>query len=475
MLMSSPGSIFISYRRSDSTAETDRIYDRLVADFGQGRVFQDVDSIPLGVDFAEYLDDAVSRCQVVLVIIGRTWLTVTEPDGTRRLDNPDDFVRIEVESALKRRIPVIPVLIQGASMPRRPELPESLQSLARRNGMQVGHNPRFHPDMNRLVKGLKGVLGEAAPVPKNSVEKTVSVPQGPKYDLRGAQFAAGLAETVKGDQVGGVVNNGPAQGSAPQTPVSFPEKLGNGVTLDMVYIPEGDFLMGSPKGEAKREDSEDPQHRVQVPAFYMGKYAVTQAQWEAVARLQKVEIELKAAPSRFKGNDLPVEQVSWFEAEEFCRRLRKHTGKQYRWPSEAEWEYACRARTRTPFYFGETISTDQANYDGNYTYGDGKKGVYREKTTAVGSFSANNFGLYDMHGNVWEWCQDHWHKDYNGAPKDSSPWIQGGESNLRVLRGGSWYGNPRNCRSAVRFSYTPDGRDDDGGFRVVCSAPRILP
>ena len=246
--MSSSGSIFISYRRSDSIAETGRIYDRLESEFGRDHVFKDVDSIPFGVDFAEYLDQAVSRCQVVLVIIGQTWLMVAESDGTRRLDNPDDFMRIEVESALRRGIPVVPVLIQGAEMPRRTQLPESLQPLARKNGTEVGYDPRFRADMNRLVNGLKGMLGEAvsAPQAKKGDENVVYVQQGPKYDLRGAQFAGGFAEMVAGAQVGGVINNRPVRSSvaAPQTPAPFIEKLGNGITLDMVYVPAGDFLMG---------------------------------------------------------------------------------------------------------------------------------------------------------------------------------------------------------------------------------------
>lgn len=491
--MSSSGSIFISYRRSDSIAETGRMYDRLATEFGRDHVFKDVDSIPFGVDFAEYLDQAVSQCQVVLVIIGRTWLTVAEPDGTRRLDNPDDFVRIEVESALRRKIPVIPVLLQGVGMPRRPQLPESLRSLARRNGLEVGYDPRFHADMNRLVKGLKVVLGEAIPLTDGGAQGTeVST----VYDLRGAQFAGGFAGTVGGDQIGGTINNPGASRSAskastpepqisvrpqrapvsqPQISAPFVEDLGNGVTLDMVYIPEGDFLMGSPEHEAERKDREGPQHPVHVSAFYMGKYPVTQAQWSAVVKLEKVEMDLESEPSNFRGNDLPVEQVTWFEAVEFCQRLSRHTGNNYRLPSEAEWEYACRAGTTTPFYFGETISTDQVNYNGNYTYGDGKKGEFKRSTTAVGSFSANGFELYDMHGNVWEWCQDCWHTNYEGAPKNSSAWVEEGDSKHRILRGGSRYNNPARCRSAVRSNNTPGYRSYRIGFRVVCSAPRILP
>ncbi|MEO0869017.1 MAG: formylglycine-generating enzyme family protein, partial [Cyanobacteria bacterium J06642_11] len=321
----------------------------------------------------------MSQCQVVLVIIGKTWLTVTESDGTRRLDNPDDFVRIEVESALKRQIPVIPVLVQGSMMPQRSQLPPSLQSLAWRNAINVGNNPRFHSDMNRLVKGLKGIFGEEVTSSASGVqqgdEKVVYVQQGPKYDLRGAQFAGGFAETVAGDQVGGTINNLGASTQAVKAPVaqsqpavaksrapgSFIENLGSGVVLDMVHIPAGDFLMGSPKNEALRSESEGPQHRVQVPAFYMGKYPVTQAQWQAVAQLKKVKMDLAVNPSNFKGNDLPVELVRWFEAVEFCQRLSNHTGRQYRLPSEAEWEYACRGGTNTRYAFGDTITGEQVN------------------------------------------------------------------------------------------------------------------
>lgn len=165
---------------------------------------------------------------------------------------------------------------------------------------------------------------------------------------------------------------------------------------------------------------------------------MTQAQWLAVAGLPKVKIDLKGNPSNFKGDDLPVEQVNWHDAREFCARLSQLTKRNYRLPSEAEWEYACRAGTTTPFYFGDTITADLANYDGNSRYGSAPKGTYRKKTTAVGSFPPNSFGLYDMHGNVWEWCQDVWHGNYNGAPTDGSAWESGGNSQSRLLRGGSW-------------------------------------
>jgi formylglycine-generating enzyme required for sulfatase activity len=251
----------------------------------------------------------------------------------------------------------------------------------------------------------------------------------------------------------------------------FVEDLGNGIQLEMVMIPSGSFIMGSPETEEGSNDDERPQHQVTIKAFCLGKYQVTQAQWRFVAQLPQVNRELEQDPSHFKSDNRPVEQVSWEDAVEFCDRLSNHTKEQYRLPSEAEWEYACRAGTTTPFHFGETITTDLANYDGNSTYGQGSKGVYRKEATEVGSFGvANNFGLYDMHGNVWEWCQDDWHSDYEGAPTDGSAWLSSEESSDRkLLRGGSWYHFPGNCRSAYRLDLNLDYVINLIGFRVVCS------
>ena len=249
------------------------------------------------------------------------------------------------------------------------------------------------------------------------------------------------------------------------------EDLGKGVQLQLVVIPGGTFRMGSPTGEKDRDSDEGPQHNVTIQPFLMGRYAVTQAQWEQVSALTKVKIDLEADPARFKGANRPVERVSWYEAIEFCARLSKATGKEYRLPSEAEWEYACRAGTTTPFYFGETIATNLANYDGNYTYGQGTKGEYRQQTTEVGQFPPNAYGLYDMHGNVYEWCADHWHASYEGAPTDGTTWLSSDEGAYRLLRGGSWHDLPWYCRSAFRRRHLPDGRYYHLGFRVVCASP----
>ena len=187
---------------------------------------------------------------------------------------------------------------------------------------------------------------------------------------------------------------------------------------------------------------------------------VTQAQWKEV---------IGDNPSHFKGNDLPVERISWDMVKEFIEKSNNmHPGKGFRLPSEAEWEYACRAGSTTPFNTGRTISTDEANYDGDYTYGNGVKGIYRKKTTPVKSFSPNPWGLYDMHGNVWEWCEDRWHDDYEGAPNDGSAWVSG-SSAFRVLRGGSWYNLAIHCRSANRDYNYPSSTYTNNGFRIVFS------
>ena len=292
--------------------------------------------------------------------------------------------------------------------------------------------------------------------------------------LTAADFTPFDFEVVKVNNTGEVVSREPKQAQA------FREAIG-ATFLELVAVPGGTFTRGSPDSELERETNEGPQLEVNVPAFLMGKYPVTQAQWKAVAALPKVARDLNADPAHFKGDNLPVEQVSWNEAVEFCQRLSKQTGREYRLPSEAEWEYACRAGTTTPFHFGETITTDLANYRGtdwDYqgktypgNYGQGPKGEFRQKTTEVGSFKiANTFGPYDMHGNVWEWCADHWHDSYEGAPIDGSAWTTGDDDSLRVLRGGSWFNSPRYCRSAFRTGNARGFQLSSIGFRLVCAS-----
>jgi len=250
----------------------------------------------------------------------------------------------------------------------------------------------------------------------------------------------------------------------------FEEPVGDGVPpLRLVAIPSGEFIMGSGEDEPGRFSNESPQHRVKVSPFFLSQFPVTQAQWRAVAALPSQDCDLDLDPARFKAENCPVERVSWEDAVEFCARLSAQTGCTYRLPTEAEWEYACRADTATPFYFGETITTDLANYDGS-VFRNEPEGQSRGKPTPMGQFPPNAFGLYDMHGNVWEWCLDHWHNSYKGAPTDGSAWLTEDEGANRVRRGGSWGNNPRHCRSTDRDDNAPGNRLNPIGFRVLCEA-----
>ncbi len=225
--------------------------------------------------------------------------------------------------------------------------------------------------------------------------------------------------------------------------------------MELAWIPAGSFLMGYPADETARLAIET-QHRVTLTkGFLVGVYLVTQAQWRAV---------MGDNPSYFEGDDRPVEMVSWEDCQEFCKQLNLKAGRAaYRLPTEAEWEYACRAGTTTPFSFGETVSPEQVNYDGHHPYGKGRKGQYRQQTTPVGSFPANAWGLYDMHGNVWEWCQD-WYGPY---PQNNSTDPQGSiNGKARVLRGGSWVDGASYCHAAYRGRFEPGSRDQSFGFRV---------
>ncbi|MDF0555996.1 bifunctional serine/threonine-protein kinase/formylglycine-generating enzyme family protein [Kamptonema sp. UHCC 0994] len=278
-------------------------------------------------------------------------------------------------------------------------------------------------------------------------------------------------ETVTVNSTGQITNRRQKQGKF------FTENTGNDITIEMISIPGGSFVMVSPDTKAEGLDIEGPEHNVTVASFFMGKYEVTQEQYQAV---------MGNNPSRFKGAKRPVEKVSWYDAIAFCQKLSQKTGKSYRLPSEAEWEYACRAGTKTPFYFGETITPELVNYNGTYSYGAAPKGLYRQQTTDVGSFPPNAFGLYDMHGNVWEWCADPWHDNYQGAPQDDRVWDETHNDNryqdydllvnikddnrTRLLRGGSWFNDPAFCRAAIRFSVVaPDYRSSSFGFRLVCA------
>ncbi|MBL8187959.1 MAG: formylglycine-generating enzyme family protein [Acidobacteria bacterium] len=321
--------------------------------------------------------------------------------------------------------------------------------------------------------------------PEPAAPETLAKPK-PAPELLGYEF-----DVIRADERGKLVERRKERARF------YVEDAGGGVTLEMVELPAGAFVMGSNPneleqiginyGRALSKDAklvvpsrllaETPQRTVKVAGFHMSKYEITQAQWRAVAGLPKVNHELMSDPSAFKGGNRPVEQVSWEDAVEFCERLSRLTGRRYRLPTEAEWEYACRAGTTWPFSLGETIEPDWVNYDGKQPYAFGAKDAFRQQTVSVGSLGvANAFGLYDMHGNVWEWCLDAWHDSYAGAPVDGSVWQADAEKASRVLRGGAWDSPAGECRSSERKQSNSQLRLNNVGFRVVVEidAPLVV-
>jgi formylglycine-generating enzyme required for sulfatase activity len=534
--------VFISYRRENTAGEARALFNDLAARLGENSVFMDVDSIALGRDFRSVLLETTASCDLMLVLIGRNWAAAKDEEGRVRLANPGDYVRLEIEEALKRDIAVTPVLVQGAHMPTPEDLPAEIRDLAYRNGFELSHS-RWESDVGEMVRRLDlhapagghrvtPILFEQSP-PASPGSRYLSdspaTPRAkPQRQLFGRRVRLTRRQTI-GIAALGVAGAGAAIAAPsirrlllrpalrsisfdsttvdatgmPNPPekystTMFTEALGLGAGLDMVAIPAGSFTMGSPPGEPERQPDEGPQHDVALATFFIGASPVIQAQWAAVvsAHPDRIHADLDPSPSVFKGIDLPVESISWNQADEFCRRLAAITGRSYRLPSEAEWEYACRAGTLTPFSFGPTITPELANYCGtggavcgdsdgksvasdvynavrygSGAYGQGPVGIFRGKTTRPGTFPPNRFGLYDMHGNVWEYCLDKWTESYADAPVDGTAYLSGPSDSPRTLRGGSWSHNPAICRSAYRDSLDPNLSGWQGriGLRIVCT------
>ncbi len=312
------------------------------------------------------------------------------------------------------------------------------------------------------------------------------VDPAPKTSARMSVAGVALAllspfTTVTLDASGKIVDRRPNQESW-----GYVEDLGAGVKLEMVEIPAGEFLMGEDAAGAADYEKEcaryvnkdscasvakmqTPQRRVKLNGFLMGKYEVTQRQWSAV--MGGLPPDMASLGNEFKGDDLPVVNVSWKEAQEFIRKLNeklKLSRSVYSLPSEAEWEYAARAGTRTPYAFGETISPETANYAWDYPHRNTPKKDGLGHPEKVGSYPANAFGLFDMHGNVWEWCEDDWHDNYSNASTDGRAWVDSpSRGSARVVRGGGWANYAVGCRSAVRFGYAPGARYYYLGFRLL--------
>ncbi|RFP59385.1 MAG: hypothetical protein BJG00_009490 [Limnothrix sp. CACIAM 69d] len=360
--------------------------------------------------------------------------------------------------------------------------------------------PQVYGDLNLVINAQVADLSGQPSIPLEVVSRAVEPPPAPPKPkpqpkpqppdpFSGWSLREWTFETVRVDRRGEIVER------LSKTAKSHFVDLGEGVQLELVAIPGGEFQMGSPKEEEKRDSDEGPVRTVTVPPLLVSRYPVTVEQWRRVAGSFPAVLnpKLKADPSQWKDAKGPVEQVNWFDAMEFCARLSKATNRLYRLPTEAEWEYACRGGTQTPFAFGETLTPELANYDGNYTYADGSKGEYRQHTTSVGQFPPNGFGLQDMHGNVWEWCLDDWYDSYENAPSTSEArfrndnhshafnsaiklnnyqerffqeMVKVNNEQPKLLRGGSWFSNPRICRSANRRWWGADSIGRNLGFRV---------
>jgi len=301
-----------------------------------------------------------------------------------------------------------------------------------------------------VVCGLLGGLMMAA----NPVKKQPNVLPG---DLVPWQFYAVHLDT-----------RGRASSQALETSCIV-EQLEEDLPLELIQIPQGEFIMGAPQEEIRREADEGPLHRVKIDAAYMARTEITQAQWAAVAAMPAVNRRLPEYPSRTRGSDTPVNSVSWAEAVEFCERLTQKTGRYHRLPTEAEWEYACRGGTVTAFGFGPTLTTEVANFRGSRPYTPGSpEGLDRLHALAAGYFPvANAYGLQDMHGSVWEWCED-FYAPYTGAPANNPAGPAEGYN--RVVRGGGFRSFAWNCRSAARSHAHPEQRRTDLGFRVLVPA-----
>jgi formylglycine-generating enzyme required for sulfatase activity len=347
-----------------------------------------------------------------------------------------------------------------------PNISTSVNSAVMR-GMEFepADRPQEVAEFRRLLRKSRSpspaLTNLVMPVQRQIIVEPKPIEKGPNLELFSFNVAQlQIKKSPSGETEAVIVKKFPGQAKR------FIEDLGNGIKLEMVAIPGGEFMMGAPATEKDSGESERPQHRVKISSFYMGRYPVTQAQYEAV---------MGKNPSCFKGENLPVENVSWNEAQDFCQKLTKGSQWIYNLPSEAQWEYACRAGTSTPFHFGGTISTDVANYSGSDNYGNGVKGKYLGKTTPVGFFdAANSFGLCDMHGNIEEWCEDGWHNDYHGAPADGSAWVNKKYTKY-VLRGGGWIKLPLFCRSAFRGQCILSNYPNDYiGFRVMSIAVRTF-
>ena len=494
------GKIFINYRRDDVPGDARGIREALVAEFGKSSVFMDVDNLLAGQRFDRELEKALSQCDVLLAVMGPRWMELLTD---RAKTSERDYVREEIAAALKRNIVVIPVRSgrEGsiAPLPRADQLPDDIRDLVLHQRQDVAHE-RFGRDMAELIAALRAIRrGDKWRIPRPALWSaaaltTALTAAGALFYFNNSPHPASSAKPIETSKLKTVAEDikersQSAIGAAANLLKNFRQPAERTVDLphestargapgdtirdcpslcpELIVVPGGTFRMGSDDGEKGRGPNEGPVQTVTISKpFAVGKYEVTFAEWDACVKDGGC---VHAGDDQGWGRDkLPAVDISWDDAQQYTGWLRKQTGKPYRLLTEAEWEYAARAGTTTPFSTGDTITTADANFDGNYTYGNTQKGEFRQRTTAVGSFKPNAYGLYDMHGNVWEWVQDCYEDNYTGLPLEGGARTSG-DCSGRVARGGAWASDPGYLRSADRFKYSSGSRGDDTGFRVARS------
>ncbi len=499
--------IFINYRRDDSAANAGRLYDRLASHFDPDHLFMDIDQIAPGDDFTEVIQEKLGSVQIAVVLIGKHWLDMTDSSGRRRLDNPDDFVRLEIVTLLERKIRIIPVLVGGADMPESSQLPECLMPLTRRHAYEISNN-RFHTDVDKLIQVLEKAMGVQTPSPPPVRPDSPKIPfaaiLGVLVTLLAAfglfHYSPWIAQET-GTQRSQPVAPEPEKWVAKQSTVELPSETRLPFEPEMVRIPSGKFRMGSPETEEGRASDEGPQHEVAISRpFALSRHEITVGKFrqfvEDVGYRTTAEQsgkgcyvwnadkkEFEQLPERnwknpgFKQNDShPAVCVSWDDVQAYISWLSDRSGKRYRLPTEAEWEYAVRAGTTTARFFPHGQQCQYANGLGQEVKAiAGSHLVLAEctddyvYTAPVGRFKSNQYGLSDMLGNVNEWTQDCGHDNYNNAPGDGSVWLDkgGGDCSRRVVRGGSWFDVPQVLRSADRNRDVTYSVNSLLGFRVA--------
>lgn len=496
--------VFISYPRLER-AGAERIKAKLEA-LGVG-VFFDIQGMDAGVVFPDALTKALDTAKAVIACCSplyftRPWCLIEAREGhARQILVPvilDKFERTTPPVDL-RHVNYLN-LSDWTGADGHEDWGRTLRALARHLGREISASKGFDAaavaaaeaaarreavERSRKEAEAERQVREEAAAEARRKEEARKADEQRVLSLRSAAEAAQKAEELR-RRIEMVDRDGSLQAEAWSSQAegqrfrllqerAFPIELpgvANWPNPQMIAIPPGRFLMGAPNGEQSSADMQRPLHEVRIDyTFALGRHTVTFAEWDAaVAAGAKLE---KPGDEGWGRGNRPVINVNWEDAQAYLAWLNDKTGltgrpDAYRLPSEAEWEYACRAGTTTPFSFGITISTAQANYHGYYVYGAGKEGEFREKTAPAGSFPANAFGLHDMHGNVWEWCQDCWNGNYTGAPLNGSAWITG-DCSSRVVRGGSWGNVPAALRSATRSSIISSNRYGSIGFRLACT------